>query len=87
MAPPLLKVLRAECHSVSDVKCVVVGLAKCAESRSAYSSIARSIEGVVVKNYGKGLFAKLINPWFDREVDEHKLFERGVAYNALRRAY
>jgi len=41
------------------------------------------MEGVVVKNYGKNLFAKLINPWFDREVEEHELFEGGVKFNRL----
>jgi len=31
---------------------------------------APQIEGVVIKNYEKGLFGKIVDPQFDREVDE-----------------
>jgi len=85
VAPPLIKVLRVRCRGKRDLKRIIKELARCAEGRSAFSSVARSMEGVVVKNYGKGLFAKLINPWFDREIDEHELFEGGITYNTLKK--
>lgn len=31
---------------------------------------AQRIEGVVIKNYAKGLFGKVVDPLFDQEVDE-----------------
>lgn len=31
---------------------------------------ASRIEGVVIKNYDKGLFGKVVDPFFDQEVDE-----------------
>jgi len=83
--PPLLKVLELSCRSERDVDEVIRELAGIIEGKSAFSTEARSMEGAVVKNYAKGLFAKIINPWFDVEVDEHKLFEKGVKYNSLNR--
>ncbi len=82
-SPPLVCVLNVKCSTRRDVDDVVRKLAKLAEGKSAFSRIARSMEGVVVKNYGKNLFAKLINPWFDQEVEEHELFEGGVKFNRL----
>ncbi len=83
VAPPLVRTLSARCRSKIDLKRVIRELAECAEGRSAFSSAARSMEGVVVKNYDMGIFAKLINPWFDREVEEHELFKGGITYNSL----
>lgn len=37
-------------------------------SPSAFS--ASKIEGVVIKNYDKGLFGKIVDPYFDQEIDE-----------------
>jgi len=31
---------------------------------------APRVEGIVVKNYGKGLFGKVVDPLFDQEIDE-----------------
>ena len=82
-SPPLVCVLNVKCSTRRDVDDVVRKLARLAEGKSAFSRIARSMEDVVVKNYGKNLFAKLINPWFDREVEEHELFGGGVKFNRL----
>jgi len=49
---------------------------------------ASRIEGVVIKNYGKDLFGKVVDPLFDQEVDEsehhlrrpYKTNRLGVAY-------
>lgn len=37
-------------------------------TESAFGAVR--IEGVVIKNYAKGLFGKVVDPLFDREVDE-----------------
>jgi len=83
--PPLLRVLELSCRSKRDVDKVIEELAGIIEGKSAFSTEARSMEGAVVKNYAKGLFAKIINPWFDVEVDEHELLRNGVKYNRLNR--
>jgi len=83
--PPLLDVMELECRTRRDVKEVIKRLARIASQPSRYSTVARSMEGVVVKNYAKGLFAKLINPWFDIEVEESELFRGGLKFNSLAR--
>lgn len=32
--------------------------------------VASRIEGIVIKNYGQGLFGKIVDPLFDKQVDE-----------------
>jgi len=85
VAPPLVKTLKVKCRNKIDIQRVIKEITKCAKGRSAFSSVACSMEGVVVKNYSKGLFAKLINPWFDRELEEHELFKEGISYNSLKK--
>ena len=81
--PPLL--YRGIIHLTSkrEVERFISHLVSIAERKSFFSTVARSMEGVVVKNYEKQFFAKLINPWFDREISEHELFEKGIKYNKL----
>jgi len=43
-------------------------LPKILEMRSSYGE--QKIEGVVIKNYGKQLFGKVVNPEFEKEIDE-----------------
>jgi hypothetical protein len=54
------------------------------ESKSAFGD--QQIEGVVIKNYDKQLFGKIVNPKFDNEVDdsEHWLRKKRVSNRIIK---
>jgi len=81
-APPLLARLELECRGKREVKVIIERLADIAEGRSAFSSTARSMEGIVVKNYEREMFAKLVNPWYEVELEEI-IPSRGLEFNEL----
>jgi len=73
-------------HGIVEYKKLLKTLPKILELKTEYGHGDSKIEGIVIKNYNKQLFGKVVNPKFEKEIDETgHWIKRKKIMNRLRR--